>query len=344
MMVMWLLAALLFSAGVTVMQGQQPAATSPAPVTRGPVAQQVDPLPFQFYGKVVDEKGQPVQGATVTFTVTGRNAKGDMSAGESKATSDEHGRMALSGTAYAINAKVAHPGYHTRPESDFYGTIIHPKGLKGKAFPPITDPQIFRLVKKLELEPMEHVRHSVSPREVSPNGYRINMLTGRQHAYAESAIVLNIHNSTEDADSQGRCSWYYSIEFEGAECLPREDRLAFMAPAANYKLARTEGTVPPYGKDWTNWKAHHFFAKLPDGRYMRGVIQVHGGSSRSPGGWYFEAYINATPGSRNLEWEDQKPPSHSGVALPDVVEKQSGTLRPSSTSPASGPSAGGPTS
>lgn len=76
--------------------------------------------PIEFFGKVVDEKEQPVAGALIEFAWTGTPEKyGGDGVGKRTLTSDSNGMFSLTGVGgKGMTVYVSKEGYYRRSESN----------------------------------------------------------------------------------------------------------------------------------------------------------------------------------------------------------------------------------
>ncbi len=251
--------------------------------------------PITFYGRVIDQNGDPVVNATVNYTALD---KFDQSGSKYQSESNANGDFSISGIrGAALNVGVRKDGYYPildRSNASFaYG--IGPDSTR-KEQPTENDPAVFVLQKKGVSEPLIQAEGGQIdvPRTGEP--LTIDLTTGRP-----GRGDLQIETWVGDS-SQRRFDWRYRLSVSGGGLAERKGQFDFEAPADNYQTS-IDVNMSANSEQWSARPTKEYFAKLPDGRYARFSVKFYAGDRNFI---VFESYLNPRPGSRNLEFDPQK--------------------------------------
>jgi hypothetical protein len=278
------------------------ASTSPSPSNEAErktrvlvhVTQAYD-TPITFYGRVIDQHGDPVAAAKISYgAIDHFLSKGS----EYNGYSDAHGYFSIDeikGIALTVGVwKEGYYGIDGKSAATFaYG--INPDSTR--SLPPTKDnPAIFLLHKMGETEPL--IRVSSRQIDVPRTGQTmsIDLATGRT---GQGSLQV----ASWIGDSKQRpFDWRYLLSVPGGGLVERKGQFDFEAPAAGYQPA-IEVNMATTAEQWTSRLTRQYFAKLADGRYARFSIRFYAGSRNFV---VLESYLNPNPGSRNLEFDPNK--------------------------------------
>jgi len=250
-----------------------------------------------FYGKVVDETGSPVEGASIRYSVPSNLAeigKGTVQG----PISDSSGLFSITGkTGAGITVFASHPNYYSSDQSSgqfkyFENTEKNPSSYK---------PAIFVLRKKGDAEPL--VKEKQVLRNVPKDGQPV-----RVGLSSTSASDLTIQAWTspraQGAANNFPFAWKVRVEVPGGGLAAYEDAYQFEAPEEGYARS-VEFLMPESGINgkWRSDFEGTFFVKLASGNYARMRFQMIAGGNHFA---VVESYYNPTPGSRNLEFDPAK--------------------------------------
>jgi len=250
--------------------------------------------PIEFYGKVIDENSNPVEGASIQFQCAGFADKVDTSTTES----DANGLFSLQGkTGQNLHISVGKDGYYIsrRDKFDFqYSLAIDIYS------PQEWNPVIFHLHKKGQGEPLiggrfppgmtiAQLHHDGTPVE-------LNLLNGTLAPTGSGQLKLEFWRDISDLNKQP-FDWKLQLSMLGGSggIIPTDDEFAFQAPETGYQ-ASIVIDMPATNQDWLGEVRSKYYIQLPNGNYGRidfyllprnGVFTV--GSTINPSG------------SRNLE-------------------------------------------
>ncbi len=255
--------------------------------------------PISFYGKAIDDKGDPVPGAHIAYQVANQI---DPNADNSKysGTSDKDGNFSIAGLHGAsLYVDVSKEGYYKTPSFDghrgsYDGFTYAGVRAKDSVTPPTSDtPAIFVLRKEGGGVALAHWGRSIS---IAKNGelQLVNLRTGRSTPQGD----LEVQCWTEDQnkDARGHYPWQCQVSVVGGGLVKREGEFDFEAPAEGYQS--TDDIAPPRDR-WSPQGKRQYFVKTADGHYARITLDIVAGGDHF---MTIESYYNPTPGDRNLEY------------------------------------------
>ena len=253
--------------------------------------------PIAFYGRVVDDAGQPVAGAIVQFEWSDLSAAG---ASASTATSDDNGEFSLAGvTGRGLTVRVAKEGYYT-PRSQrssfeyaqFWAADYH------EADP--NRPILFRLQRKGAGENLvQGTLRQILPPDGSP--VRIDLLAGGR-ASAKGQLELSAVTNNEEYPPPV-FDWKASIAVADGGLVEHNLEFPFEAPEEGY-VSRVDFDMSSQSQNWRAVIEKNFFLRFgTPAKHGRIRLRLSGSSSHVT----LTYWVNPT-GSRNLE------PATSGTA------------------------------
>jgi len=265
-----------------------------------PVGQIVAMLntPIEFYGKVVDQNGDPVPHARVEYSLLDKfNASG--SGGETKA--DENGGIEIRGVRGAVLGVNVSKDGHYRIHKVSNQRFAYGRGPDSTTKPPPTkdNPAVFVLHKMGKTEPLVRTEKSaLIPKDGTP--INVDLMTGRLSPNGN----LRIEAWTEAPVEGRKFTWRCRVTVPGGGLVERNGEFDFEAPEDGYEESVELGMTRD-AEQWTSDQQRDYFVRLPDGRFARINFRMIAG-----GNHYFilDAFLNPKPGSRNLEYDRNQPP------------------------------------
>jgi hypothetical protein len=252
--------------------------------------------PITFYGKVIDQNGAPVSGASVDMQA---NNTAWRSGKPYHTIANAQGEFSISGsTGLSLYVKVSKPGYHRvltrggKPGSDggfAYGTNLG----DGIHHPDPQKPAVFVLQKPGVLEPL--LRIDEIRKKVGKNGEALRL------SLDDGSHTITIQCWTDDANptAQRRYDWRFRVSVPGGGMAPREGTFAFEAPVDGYRpsVEHAMSKDLPDGQ-WKDSVEKSYFVRFSDNVHARIDVRViaHGAHFV-----VFSGYLNPKVGSRNLE-------------------------------------------
>jgi hypothetical protein len=268
--------------------------------------EKVDPdyankTPIEFYGKVVDQNGQPVAGATADLQWTG--IQGEALDKATKITGTD-GRFVLSGV-----------------EGKLLSVWVHKDGCVGKMevqgdydfadfsapnfyLPDSNNPIVFRVWKLGNSEPM-FKNHAYGDLTVDGKLFWLDVKNGRFGDVGDVAFSVFRHNLEKGRESG------YTLTVQaapgGGMTVSSGEEFMFQAPAGGYQTAiRIEQAAMRNGSDmgFKVTQNLRFYMRTADGKYM--AVSAEVGQSGFPKADVSALIFYNPSGSRNLEFDDKK--------------------------------------
>lgn len=262
--------------------------------------------PISFYGKVIDQKDNPVPGVKVTVAIRTANEPiagivSDMFA-YLVVTTDMQGRFSITDAKGALLTvkSLEKPGYEasTRTINKSYWYWRDPSQI---FTPDSDDPELFRMWKNEGAEKLV-LQELMTRIPYDGSAVTFDLLSGRQGATGGDFRVTLIRVPEQIQWGQRNYDWTLSIEAAEGGLIESSDEQMFQAPEEGY-LPRVVFHMPRDAADWTDEKAAAFYIKSRGGKlYGRIEISVMVGSDKSTTGFSFRSAVNPT-GSRNLEYD-----------------------------------------
>lgn len=277
-------------------------ATPPVAGNRKAVVEKIQGVmatPITFYGKVIDQNGEPVSNANVGYSALDKFME---SGSTYSGKSDKKGQFSITGIKGArLSVNVRKEGYYFidgKSNAAFaYGTgpdtyFREPPTKENLA--------IFVLHKMGKTEPLIAV--SSRTYRVQRNGTPLNVSLETGRAGPQGDFQVEAWTEDDKKDAQQHYNWRCRISVLTGGLVERKERFDFEAPIDGYKLS-DEIVMPQTAERWQPQVQKEYFIKLADGRYGRIQFKMLAG-----GDHYFklESFLNPKPGSRNLEFDPNK--------------------------------------
>jgi hypothetical protein len=251
--------------------------------------------PITFYGRVIDQNGEPVARAEVDY---GTIDKFDESGSKYQGKSSEDGSFSIGGIKGAVlTVGVRKEGYyniHGKSDAAFaYGVGVDPTR---KAPPTKESPALFVLQKRGPTEPL--IRVGGGQIDVPRTGEPLNI------DFATGKIGrgdLEIRAWVADTNER-RFDWRYQLAVSGGGLIEKANQFDFEAPSDGYRPS-VDLNMPATAEKWCSDVPREYFVKLPDGKYARFSIEFYAGDRNFV---VFTSYLNPAVGHRNLEFDPAK--------------------------------------
>ncbi len=257
-------------------------------------------VPLDFYGRVVDENGDGVPGATVEVSASQFNilkaAEMFVEAKKLKLQTDPLGNFSVTGLrGYSLVVRVEKDGYFTSAENPSgFGYVGAPKqNFRGDPQKPV----VFRLARKRGAEPLLYHRYKAFevPRDGSP--LLIDLVSECTNSPTPD-LKIQLWTDEENKDSEFRHDWSVRIEVVDGGIQDSLEEFDFIAPETGYVPFIELNYPKSLGKNWQRSIQKRFLLRLRNGQmFARMILGV------VPHGAHFceiEAWLNPS-GSRNLE-------------------------------------------
>lgn len=259
--------------------------------------------PLRFYGKVVDENNNPVEGAVAHFSWTDLSPSGSS---QTDVRSGVDGLFSLEGvTGYNMGVILKKEGYYTSWEKNRRSFQFAEEGDPYSYEPDPANPIIFYLRKKGEAEPLVHLRKGFKiPKDGTP--VEVDLVKGEVVAEGKGHLKVQCWTDPQQQDEKGRYKreyhWRCLMSVPNGGIAAQKGEFDFAAPESGYNPS-LEIDMPQEIERWTNDVSQKIFIKAVNGQiYARGTFNMIAG-----GDHFFRLEMDVNPsGSRNLEFDESK--------------------------------------
>lgn len=246
--------------------------------------------PIEFYGRVIDDHGQPVQGAQVKFACNDLTVEGTSYYAK---VSDDQGMFAITGVrGKVLSAKVSKEGYYTSQRDNNSFTYA---GENSNFVPDRNHPIVFHLRKYGQGEPLIGFSKNFKvPKDGTP--IFIDLLTHEIVASTETGIKVECR--TEKPEKRGaKFDWQCRVTVPGGGLQPNTDEFGFLAPGDGYAESDEIDMMRSTTNRWQSDVTRHYFIQTGNGLYGRLTFRMLAGGENF---CRIESVLNPS-GSRNLE-------------------------------------------
>jgi hypothetical protein len=271
--------------------------------------------PILFYGKVVDQNGNPIPDAEVEYS--GNNIPWGGAARQQMKT-DAKGEFRIISVGISLSVNVSKENYRSLlrrsdipPEeaagipsssdsfnyAKFFGPTVHK--------PDESHPVIFTLHKSGQLEPLiiQPGKDLIMAKDGSP--IRVELNPGNP----KTVIELQCWTDDKVPNEERHYDWRFKMTVLNGGLEERLDEIAFIAPPSGYEERTFNYSMKKElpGNQWKDEVAKSFFVRFEDDTYaILDVNMISGGGHFAVVG----SRLNPKPGSRNLETAPPKKPKY----------------------------------
>ena len=264
--------------------------------------------PIKLYGRVEDQHGKPVPGATVKMDPLD-NPSGSASASTVVMTSDAEGNFSVSGLhGFSMGVSVSKKGYvYISPLEGHasQATVYYADGAKdGKRYSNPKTPLVLRLQNPGPLEPLVYVRQKRW--KIALDGTPCLIALDSQDGNGSHQIEFRLWSDTLSRREPGNNAytafdWTFEARIPGGGFIWNESNLNYEAPVSGYKEMIRYHRPKTLPRDkWGRMLNGRYYVRFPDGTYARIRICVDAGSESAYGPLEITSWFNPKPGSRNL--------------------------------------------
>jgi carboxypeptidase family protein len=255
--------------------------------------------PIEFFGRVVDNTGRPISGATVFYSAAAQYFGPST---KYSTVSDRDGLFSLRGAKGAgLYVEVSKEGYE-RIANKSYRTFGF--GMQGGDSAPTQDnPAVFILRKRRIADPLVHVDRDLAvARDGTP--LEVNLVTGKpvSRGHGDLKVECWTNNVSPDPNANERYDWHFRMTVPGGGILERADsELSFEAPENGYEPS-IEYQMSQTAERWRRDHDGQYWVKLGNGNFARIRFRITTGGSHFVS---ITSYLNPS-GSKNLEFDPDK--------------------------------------
>jgi hypothetical protein len=250
-----------------------------------------------FYGKVIDQYGQPVVGADVAGHIALEQGwDSDEKYQHYKTQTDANGLFQFTGLRGAsLGEKISKAGYEIGGRKPYQGPV-------GEKTSP-TDRGVYTMWKLRGSEPMVQKEFALKNLPYDGTPATFDLATGKKAPNGDLQITLSrsplqLHRGWDKHD------WTAKIEMLKGGLLPENDPYPNWAPEGGYQSS-FETNMSSNSVPWIANPAQSFYIKSSHGQYGRMFLKLYTDSLGSNTVATVKLWINPS-GSRNLEFDPSK--------------------------------------
>jgi hypothetical protein len=248
---------------------------------------------LDFYGKVIDQFGNPVVGVNVDAGV-GLYVSFTRSGGKNYITeTDTTGRFSF------VGIHGAGVGFTLKKEGYSYNQRLSSSSRPKDYVPDSSRPVIFTMWKLKGAEPMVHTSIQAGLAcDGTPRSF--DVLTGRRDT---GDLIATLTRTPVNIDRGKPFDWTLTLGIAGGGLIEIADPYPYKAPAGGYQSSIAIN-MPADAKDWNSSVVRSYY--IYDGRnYGRVTIDIMADYQPPPTHFEIDSYVNPS-GSRNLEFDPAK--------------------------------------
>jgi hypothetical protein len=219
--------------------------------------------PITFYGRVVDEKGNGVEGAEVKIIISDTSQEGTT---HYQLKSDSMGLFALGDVrGKGLSVYVEHPGYLTSKQSR---RNFEYAGGTSPFVPNLQSPEIFRLQRKGEAVPLVELKDIRI--KMLPDGKPITMdlYTGKIGTPPMSeSLQIRAWIDVDKSDPHRPFPWKLEITSPGGSILATDEEFVLTAPDTGFQESVIMDMSRPQSPDWQRQKSTKLILRTSEGNY-----------------------------------------------------------------------------
>ena len=256
--------------------------------------------PISFYGRVIDQHGDPVPQADVKLSANDK-ASGQRPSEYNRKT-DSDGRFSIGGiSGITLAVEVSKPGYRGIPQTEgqpsssgLFEYWVSEASVRGPHRSTQDAPTIFVLYKTGPTEPLVKIgeKNFRIARDGSPLSISLDQQGGHQ-------IVVRCWNQ-ELTRPPGRrqYDWRLEITVPNGGLIARKDAFEFEAPEGGYLPSDSVEMPATLGDQWRSSAERSYFVRFDDETFGRVELQMQAGGDHFV---VWKSFLNPKAGSRNLE-------------------------------------------
>lgn len=283
----------------------------PIPGIGDPVRDFIDAYktPIEFYGKVIDQHGEAVGGASIKILPVNNAFGTSDSSSDFEITSDAKGLFSITNMkALSIGILVTKEGYLTlgdrgldRPASS-RSIDFGLSDTKGKQFKNPNSPTLFTLHKIGPVEPLVYVDERSWRLAVdgTPRNIALDSEKGIGSHQIEFRFLSGWNKLPMDNEiNSKRYNWSFEAYIPGGGFLKNGSDYNFEAPEDGYvEMIKFEYAASMPKEQWKRSRTERYFVRFADGTHGRIRFDIDGSSDMSP--LSMTSWMNLKLGSRNL--------------------------------------------
>jgi len=261
--------------------------------------------PINFWGQVIDEDQNPIQGAQIRFGATDKYFE---TGSQYHAVSDKNGLFRIENIkGISLSVRVKKEGYYSPRETSGGSYDYHQPQYSKLPIPTKKSPAVFILKKKGEAEPLvKYTKGSKIPASGAPVGF--DLKRGTVVPLAKADLVVSgypnhkpTYQGKKDYSYPWGYEWGYQLKVAGGGLIEKQGgKYAFVAPENGYQETfKFDMPQSEQDEDWKSKDNRIFYVRLADETYAEINFRY------VPGGDRFMVVngLYNPSGSRNLEYD-----------------------------------------
>lgn len=271
---------------------------------------------INLYGKVVDQHGDPVVGATVNLSPVD-GAFADQSHSKTIAVTDNNGLFSVTdkvGSAIGVRAsKDGYMSYPGLPGQPLSGTTVDYafQAEGGKRYSNPSTPLILTLLKIGSVDPVFYVKAKRwrLALDNTPRRIALDSEDGKGNHSIEFRLKSDWTTLPNTNERYGMIyDWSFEAKIPGGGFVQVDSDYKFEAPETGYQESIQLGSLASLPKEeWKRSMQRRYFVKFPDGSYGRIFLNLNAGTDAESGPLNMTSWLNLKLGSRNLSSNDWDP-------------------------------------
>lgn len=261
--------------------------------------------PIEFYGKVIDQRGEPVAGAKVRAGVMVEKMWMGGKIVDHYTTTDGAGNFAFRGLRGArMIIQPSKEGYEFKADNsrNFNYSLLNRES--ERHHPNSSTPEVFKLWKLKGAEPLAHSEINRVGAPVDGTPVVFDLLRGRKTT-GDGDLIITIERNPIHIDRGQRFDWMATLEVPNGGLIELNDAYANEAPLEGY-AAKVVIEMKSASPQWQSSAFRRFYFKSRGGTiYGRLTVDITANYEPPPTGVTLEAWVNPS-GSRNLEYDPSK--------------------------------------
>jgi hypothetical protein len=262
-------------------------------------------MPIEFYGKVIDQDGNPIPSVKVILSVRWTHELMPGAARDEfnrfQLTTDAQGLFTLRGTVGSLLSVVAleKDGYDPSPrgmrQSFWYWAVTPDVKYNADEH----QPEVFRMWKKSGAESL--IRKGIAAALLYDGSPTILDLVEGSVGTSGDLRVMLVRNPHHIVLGQRNYEWTLTIESSDGGLIASNDEQMYRAPSSGYQrqiVVQMAASDP----NWSDESSFNLFVKLRGNLYGRAEVKALIGSDRTTTPFYITSFINPS-GSQNLEYD-----------------------------------------
>jgi hypothetical protein len=261
---------------------------------------------IEFYGKVIDQYGNPLPEVKVTASVI-YNSGEKSGVQEARTTTDAEGMFSFTGMkGRTFDYHLEKAGYQTMPERDAFDyTQLVPE--EKRHHPDPRNPVVLKMWKLQGTELLVHFERKYFPLPADGTPVHIDLSTGKQVTTGgDLVLTLNHVVLPRGALPEPQFDWRARAEITGGGLVESKQRLMYLAPDTGY-ASTLAIDMPATKPDWANSINRSYYVRTSGNVFGRVEVYLNANQrGYDPSYVMLQWWLNPKAGSRNLEVDTGK--------------------------------------